>query len=212
MYSSVSVRNEQGSALFVVVVVAALCAVVVAGLSMVGRAALEAARAQTVADAGALAGSVAGRSGAERVVGEGSGTIVSATSSSYEFDIVVRVGEAAAAARARSQPPTVGVGDRSGLAPAMLAALARAEELGAGSIPVVSGYRSRAAQEVLWARRVENPYPVALPGTSRHELGLAIDVPLSAVAALARVAALAGLCHPLPERDPVHFIVCPTDR
>jgi len=212
MCLSVSVRNEQGSAFFVVVVVAALCAVVIVGLSMVGRAALESARAQTVADAGALAGSLVGRGGAERVVREGNGTVVSSTSSSYEFDIVVRVGQATAAARARREPPTVGVGARSGLAPAMLAALARAEELGAGSILVVSGYRSRAAQEVLWARRSENLYPVARPGTSRHELGLAIDVPLSTVAVLARVAGLAGLCHPLPERDPVHFIVCPTDR
>jgi len=212
MGTSVPVRAQQGSALFVVVVVAALCAVVVAGLAMVGSDALDAARAQTVADAGALAGSVAGRGGAERVVAEGNGTILSARSSSYEFDIVVRVGEATAAARARREPPTVGVGDRSGLAPAMLAALARAEQLGAGPIPVVSGYRSRAAQEALWARRADNPFPVARPGTSRHELGLAIDIPLSAVAALGRVADQAGLCHPLPERDPVHFIVCPTDR
>jgi len=198
--------------MLVVVVVGALSALVVAGLSVVGNDALYATRAQTVADAGALAGSVGGRDAAELVVREGGGVVLSARSLAYDFDVVVRVGQATAGARARREPPTVGVGDRSGLAPAMLAALSRAEELGAGAIPIVSGYRSRERQESLWAMRANNPYPVARPGTSRHELGLAVDIPLSVVGALVRVAEQAGLCHPLPERDPVHFIVCPTDR
>jgi hypothetical protein len=60
----------------------------------------------------------------------------------------------------------------------------------------------------LWDRRHTNPYPVARPGTSDHERGLAVDVGRSAVAELAAVAARAGLCQPLPATDPVHFVVC----
>ena len=54
-----------------------------------------------------------------------------------------------------------------------------------------------------------NPYPVAPPGTSLHESGLAVDVPLGFVPTLLAVAADAGLCQPLPETDPVHFEPCP---
>jgi hypothetical protein len=39
-----------------------------------------------------------------------------------------------------------------------------------------SGLRTRAEQQRLWDGRGSNPYPVARPGTSRHETGRAADV------------------------------------
>ncbi|MEA2438836.1 MAG: D-alanyl-D-alanine carboxypeptidase [Thermoleophilaceae bacterium] len=39
-----------------------------------------------------------------------------------------------------------------------------------------SGLRTRAEQQRLWDNRGSNPYPVAPPGTSRHESGRAADV------------------------------------
>ena len=75
----------------------------------------------------------------------------------------------------------------------------------------MSGLRTRAEQEALWDRRHTNPYPVARPGTSDHERGLAVDIPRSEVPAVLAVAPHAGLCRPLPDTDPVHFVVCPGD-
>lgn len=105
-------------------------------------------------------------------------------------------------------PP--GGGKRQGLAPDTLLALARADALlkarGLPSpVPVVSGLRSYGEQLALWLRRGSNPYPVARPGTSAHELGLAVDVPARWVSILDSVAREAGLCQPYPERDPIHF-------
>jgi LAS superfamily LD-carboxypeptidase LdcB len=90
----------------------------------------------------------------------------------------------------------------------MLAALARADGLMGRPVPVVSGLRTRAEQQALWDRRHTNPYPVARPGTSDHERGLAVDVARADVPSLLAVAAAAGLCQPLPDSDPVHFVVC----
>jgi hypothetical protein len=93
----------------------------------------------------------------------------------------------------------------------MVAAIARAEALLGRPIPIVSGFRTRAEQERLWANRATNPFPVAPPGTSNHERGLAIDVPSSFVPVLRTVAPASGLCQPLPESDPVHFEPCRDD-
>lgn len=41
---------------------------------------------------------------------------------------------------------------------------------------VTSGVRTYKQQYALWRRRAYNPYPVAYPGTSDHELGLAVDL------------------------------------
>ncbi|HKY68965.1 MAG TPA: D-alanyl-D-alanine carboxypeptidase family protein, partial [Acidimicrobiales bacterium] len=129
------------------------------------------------------------------------------------------VGDTDAWARARAHGPAphpsgaeagAGGGDRAGLAPAMLAALARADALLGHPVPVASGLRTRAEQEELWRRRRTNPYPVARPGTSDHERGLAVDVSRAHVDDLVAVAASAGLCRPLPASDPVHFVVCGT--
>ncbi|HEX2411432.1 MAG TPA: M15 family metallopeptidase [Solirubrobacteraceae bacterium] len=44
---------------------------------------------------------------------------------------------------------------------------------------VTSGLRTTAEQQRLWDNRHSNPYPVARPGTSRHEHGNAADVTIS---------------------------------
>ena len=110
-------------------------------------------------------------------------------------------------ARAQAPPPPAG-GGTEGLTPDMVAAVTRAGALLGEPVPISSGWRSRAQQAALWARRRTNPYPVARPGTSMHERGLAIDVPRAFVARLRLVATAAGLCQPLPSTDPVHFELC----
>lgn len=41
---------------------------------------------------------------------------------------------------------------------------------------ITSGVRSRQEQQQLYRQRGRNPYPVARPGMSKHELGRAVDV------------------------------------
>jgi hypothetical protein len=196
--------------LLVVLALAAASALLVARVAV---AAGERARAQVAADAAALAGVRAGPGAAVQVADANDARIVAFEPSPGRVAVAVRHERARAAAVAEAAwVPGAAVsreGARAGLAPAMLAALDRADQLLGRSVPVVSGYRSRAEQEELWNRRHLNPYPVALPGTSLHEVGLAIDVPLSEVPALLGVAAAAGLCQPLPQGDPVHFEPCP---
>jgi hypothetical protein len=57
--------------------------------------------------------------------------------------------------------------------------LRRLEALAAGRgehFTITSGLRTYAEQMRLWNGRGSNPYPVARPGTSRHESGRAADV------------------------------------
>ncbi len=80
-------------------------------------------------------------------------------------------------------------------------------------LKVTSGRRSTAQQAVLYANRASNPNPVAKPGTSKHEQGLAVDV----VPTGARSAAVQKMIGEEGERqglrwggrfskpDPVHF-------
>ena len=90
----------------------------------------------------------------------------------------------------------------------MQAALARAEQLLGEKVPITSGFRSSEEQAALYANRASNPYPVAPPGSSAHERGLAVDVPAGFVPRLSSVAPRAGLCQPYPQTDPIHFEVC----
>ena len=57
--------------------------------------------------------------------------------------------------------------------PELLARLAAAR---GETFEITSGLRTTAEQQALWDRRATNPYPVARPGTSRHEHGNAADV------------------------------------
>lgn len=51
------------------------------------------------------------------------------------------------------------------------------EHYGIPAPRIVSGLRSTERQRQLWANRKSNRYPVARPGTSKHEKGLAFDLP-----------------------------------
>ena len=196
----------------------ALCCVALLALVPMAGALDDRARARTAADAAALAGAADGERTAREVAGANGADLVEIERNGDEVVVQVRVGEVEAYAKARAtrRPVDFGAsgqaagagGRRAGLAPAMLAALARADGLLGRPVTVVSGLRTRAQQEALWERRATNPYPVARPGTSDHERGLAIDVSRSDVDELRRVAPAAGLCQPLPATDPIHFIVC----
>lgn len=203
---------------------AALMALVLAamvGLVPAGRALADRAQARTAADAAALAGAAEGEEAARALAERNGAVVVWFRRNGAEVLVRVRVDGVVADARARATgvwPGPAGPGspategDRAGLAPAMLSALARADGLLGRPVPVVSGLRTRAEQEELWARRHTNPYPVARPGTSDHERGLAVDVARADVPAVLAVAAQAGLCRPLPDTDPVHFVLCSPGR
>jgi hypothetical protein len=208
--------GDRGQAMPLAAAMVAVVTVALVGLVPVGLAVHEHAAARTAADAAALAGAVEGEQAARDLAAANGGELVAFQRTGDEVVVRVRMGDGAADARARATtraaPPAIGPGararGRAGLAPAMLAALARADGLLGHPVAVVSGLRTRAEQQALWDRRHTNPYPVAPPGTSDHERGMAVDVSRSSVAELRAVAGAAGLCQPLPESDPVHFVVC----
>lgn len=184
-------------------------------LGRLGGAAVARAQAVTAADAAALAGAAEGREAATTAAQWNGARLVSYEELGTDARVRVELGGARAVARARravALGPTLGRdgggASQEGLAPALQAALARARALLGTPVPIISGYRSPARQAALYANRHNNPYPVARPGTSRHERGLAVDVPLSFVPRLLSVAAQVGLCHPYPVSDPVHFELC----
>jgi len=199
-----------------------LIGVLALALGEMGGAAAARADAQTAADAAALAGAAEGRDSAEALAAANGARLVSFEQHDRDTRVVVEFGPAEAIGRARRDGVegrgrsdgtgpgggAGGGGSREGLAPAMKAALARAEQLLGHPISITSGYRSRHDQERLYANRASNPYPVAPPGSSMHEQGLAIDVARDAVSEVSRVGPESGLCHPFPESDPVHFEVC----
>jgi len=80
------------------------------------------------------------------------------------------------------------------------------------TVTLTSGFRSPAKQRALyaaWLRRGRTGLPVAQPGFSTHEYGLAVDLvtsPPAAVKTLASHAGCFGLIWAGPS-DPVHFDV-----
>jgi hypothetical protein len=205
-------RSERGSATPFVVLAMVTAGVLALQVGRLGGAAAARAKAQTAADASALAGAADGREAARALAEANGARLAEYEELGSDTRVVVQLGPAQARGRARRAGWTGGLGgggaSRNGLAPAMVAALARAEQLLGRPVPITSGFRSAAAQQALWANRAANPFPVAAPGTSMHERGLAVDVPLSFVPELTRVAPEVGLCHPFPKADPVHFEVC----
>jgi hypothetical protein len=201
-----------------------LVALMLLALGPMGGALADRAQARTAADAAALAGAADGEDAARAMAAANGAELVGFQESGDDAVVVeVRRDGVTAHARARGYQVTTGVpasgggvgpgvgggtGKRAGLAPAMLAALASADRLLGRPVPIVSGYRSPQQQQALWDRRASNPFPVARPGRSLHERGLAVDVPRSFIDDLLRVAGQAGLCQPLPATDPVHFVVC----
>lgn len=185
----------------VIIVCVAVTSMVVAHL---GAGAITRVQARTAADAAALAAAIDGQAAGQRLASANGAHAATITIDGNDAHASVWVGDVEAQARAEHQL----VAGAEGLAPALAAAIARAEQLLGVPIPIVSGYRSPEAQQALWDNRANNPYPVAAPGTSMHERGLAIDVPAAFVPTLLSVAGQVGLCQPLPATDPIHFVFC----
>ncbi len=203
-------RGERGQALPLVLVALVLAGAVLLAVGGLADRAIADARARTAADAAALAGAAEGEVAA-RVVAEDNGAIVvgwAEAGGQVRVEVEVHGRHAVAAAERTGPPPGAAGGPTDGLTPELLAAIARAEARLGRAVPITSGWRSPAQQQWLWDHRATNPYPVAPPGTSKHERGLAIDVARWFVPDLLTVAAEAGLCHPLPATDPVHFELC----
>ena len=204
-------RDEAGQVLPLVAVLIAVIGVMAMQVARVGEAASLRARAQTAADAAALAGAAAGEDAAASEARANQARLLDYREIDGDVQVRVQLGAATAQARARGSATGGGSwagGSTTGLAPALRAAIARATALLGRPIPITSGFRSVAQQRALWERRATNPYPVAPPGTSMHGRGLAIDVPLSFVPVLLRVARQAGLCQPYPRNDAIHFELC----
>lgn len=186
---------------------AALFIWLMAGLGLMvvhaGAGAASRARAQSAADAVAL-GAAADPEQANALATANNARITSLTLGEARVDAAVEhtSGVAAVAAASRPRP------EWHNLDPRVVAALAAAEALLGEPVPVVSGFRSYEEQLWLWEHRDENPYPVAYPGTSDHERGLAVDVALDFVGRLRSVSDSVGLCQPLAVTDPVHFRLC----
>ena len=210
-------RTEAGQTLPLVALMIVVAGGAMLLLGSLGGAAVSRAQAQTAADAAALAGVLDGPAEASSVAAANGGRLVQFEERGGQAFVRVEVGRATATARARRGSAGSGrSGVRAGrtaptpggLAPALQLALAQAARLLGRGVPITSGYRSPAEQARLWAARSANPYPVARPGTSAHERGMAVDVPRRFVADLLRVAARVGLCQPYPSADPVHFELC----
>src|SRR4051794_19925612 len=204
-------RDERGSILPFVALAMVLAGVSIVLLARVGGAATARAGARNAADAAALAGAAEGRAAAVALAEANGAELLSYQDIGMDTLVRVRLGPAEATGRARRSGDRGGgtaTGSAKGLAPAMRAALARAEQLLGRPVPITSGFRSTEEQAALYANRAANPYPVAAPGSSMHEKGLAIDVPADFVPTLLAVASKAGLCHPYPADDPIHFEVC----
>ena len=206
--------DQRGSTLPFMALAIVLCGVTVVLLGRVGGAATSRAGARNAADAAALAGAAAGRSAADDLARANGAELLSYKEIGNDTEVRVRLGLAEATGRARRTGDRDGggggggTGPTKGLAAAMRAALARAEQLLGHPVPITSGYRSTEAQAALYANRAGNPYPVAAPGSSMHEKGLAIDGPADFVPRLLEIAPRAGLCQPYPVDDPIHFEVC----
>jgi hypothetical protein len=219
-------RKDEGQVLPLVALIVALVGAMCLVLGRLGGAAVARAQAQTAADAAALAGALEGRDAAAVAARWNRARLITYEEIGGDTRVRVELGGARALARAQWLPGLIGgfsegagasggqavaLGRQSrveGLVPAMRVALARASGLLGTPVPITSGYRSGAEQAALYARRGQNPYPVARPGTSRHEQGIAVDVPLYFVPRLKHVAGRVGLCHPYPVTDPVHFELC----
>lgn len=211
---------------------------VVAGLSLsltillgtffadLGRASTARTRAQTAADAAALAAVAevapfgAGRQEelAREYAEENGGRLVECrcVAGASAVQVTVALGAIEATARATLDPAMLGPGllafDGRGLHPRLAAALRSLIDATRGAVHVSSGYRSPRDQAMLWAeavRRYGSPEAaddwVAPPGSSMHERGLAVDL-TGDIPTAARTIEMLGLplYRPL-SNEPWHF-------
>ncbi len=104
-------RGERGSVIpFVALLIVAVGGLGL-GLGRLGGAAVDAAQAQTAADAAALAGAAEGESAAREVAGANGAELVAFVLEGLEVEVRARVGEAEAVARAaRAASPATALG------------------------------------------------------------------------------------------------------
>lgn len=171
---------QRGQLLPLVAVVIALAGVACLLVGRLASAAVDRARAQTAADAAALAGAAVGQSAASDVAVANGARLLHYERAGPDARVVVEVGAARATARARRSGR-----ETDGLAPALRAALARAEDLLGERVPAT---------------------PVSGPPPQRR--GTAVEVPTAVAERLAAVAERAGLCRPAPRTQPARFEVC----
>jgi hypothetical protein len=131
-------RTERGQALPFLALTVVVAGVAVMLLGRIGGAAVDRARASAAADAAALAGAAGGRDAADSLARENGGRVLHYQQLGDDARVTVEVGDAEAVARARRSgggPAEVPAG-REGAAPAMLAALARADQVLGGRVLV----------------------------------------------------------------------------
>lgn len=208
-------RDERGQVAPLLALFAVGIGLASLGLGRFAGGAVDAASARTAADAAALAGAVGGEDAARSLAAANGGRLESFESAGADVRVRVRVGAHVVSARSRAPRSGRAAGreaapgaTETGLAPELRVSLARAGELLGEPVPVTSGFRSAGEQQRLWTRRASNRFPVAPPGSSMHERGLAVDVAVVFAGRLAAVSREAGLCRPFPTTDPVHFELC----
>jgi hypothetical protein len=150
-------------------------------LGRIGGAAVDRARAVAAADAAALAGAADGREAAVDAAAANGARLRHYEDLGDDARVRVSLGDAEASARARrteggATPPP----GREGAAPAMLAALARADDVLGGRVVV----------------------------TTVHRGGLEVSVAAAWAQRLAATSSATGLCLSAPA-DPLRFGVCP---
>ena len=166
-------------------------------VTWLGRSSKLATRAQTAADAAALAavaesapGGAGDPAGAADTYAGLNGALVTkcvCDPGATSVQVTVEIDGAVATARAVLDPsalfPHVAHFDARGLDPRLERSVQRLLAAGHGSLRVVSGWRSSAEQSALWSEAlVKYGSPeaaddwVAPPGSSMHERGLAVDL------------------------------------
>lgn len=179
--------DDKGQVLPLTAVLVILVGLTCLLLASVGRDARDQARARSAADAAALAGAVQGPTAAAALAEANGGQLLDFRADADGATVRVRVGAGDAVARAElvgGGAVTHGGGDRADLAPALRAALARADDLLGTAVLV-----ERAG-----------------PG------GLTVEVGPDIAESLAAVGPAAGLCRPSPSGHPVGFELCLPSR
>lgn len=199
--------RERGQATVLWAAVLALAGLLLVPASLLAIAVLERSQAANAADAAALAGAAVDPAEARALARANGGHLLRYDDDGTVVEVVVAVGERSARARAERHRSAAGT-NREGLDPRLQRALSAADALLGTPVPVASGFRTLADQQRLWRNRHKSPYPVAPPGTSKHEQGLAVDIPTAFLPRFLPVAGRVGLCRPLPRTDPVHFELC----
>ena len=97
-------RRDRGQATMLLLGCIALIAVIAVAVAGFGRRLVARQRAQTAADAAALAGTTSGRAGASRLASANGGVLISFVEAGDDVIVVVEVGGERATARATDGP------------------------------------------------------------------------------------------------------------